>query len=348
MRIAVASWAVFVSFALSLTASEAALQFQADSTSDGLRFIVASGDFGASDDLRPFAALVVSSQARFVTFNSPGGNIYKAMELGRLIRGSGLSTIQLRASQCASACALAFLGGVRRGAEPGSIGVHQSSFDNSSALSRDEAVSGVQHGTADVIAYLVEMGIDPALLQVALSYDSADMRYLSGSEMTQYRVTTDTPSETSPPVASTSPDVGTPAPGPTNDDAKARVEQEVLSFVKTVVLAHARSQPEALPTLLDSYADYVQYYGKRTAWLDVLHDKESYFRRWPQRSYQLRDDTVSVLCRVFACEVTGEYDWAVQSLSRNKRASGTASFHYVIDVSHGLRIIDESSQVLSR
>lgn len=348
MRIALAWWVVFVSFVSSLTASEAALQFQAKSTSDGLRFIVVSGDFEAADDLRPFEALVISSRARLVTFSSPGGNAYKAIELGRVMRRSGLSTMQLRDLECASACALAFLGGVTRGAEPGSIGVHQSSFDASFGLSTEEAVSGIQRGTADVIAYLIEMGVDPALLEVALSYDSKDMRYLSGSEITRYRVTTDAPSAASSSLASTPPNADEPVSEPTKDDAKAPVEQEVLGFIKTVVLAHSRSQPEALPTLLDSYADYVQYYGKRTAWLEVLHDKESYFRRWPQRTYQLRDETVSVLCRDVACEVSGEYDWAVQSPSRNKKASGRASFHYVVDVSRGLRIVDESSEILSR
>jgi hypothetical protein len=35
-----------------------------------------------------------------------------------------------------------------------------------------------------------EMGVDPGLLQLTLKYDSNDIRYLSSSEMTQFRVTT--------------------------------------------------------------------------------------------------------------------------------------------------------------
>ena len=164
--------------------------------------------------------------------------------------------------------------------------------------------------------------------------------------MAHYRVTTAAPLEESASIESASPDVSSsPANAPTTDDAKSRMGQEALSFVKTVMFAHTRSQPEALPTLLGSYADYVQYYGKRTRWLDVLQDKEDYFRRWPERTYRLRDETVSVLCRVFVCEVSGEYDWAVQSLPRNKKDSGTASFHYVVDFTRGLRIVDESSEV---
>ncbi len=37
---------------------------------------------------------------------------------------------------------------------------------------------------------MTEMGIDPSLLQLSLRYEKDDMRYLSKSEMQQYRVTT--------------------------------------------------------------------------------------------------------------------------------------------------------------
>ncbi len=46
-------------------------------------------------------------------------------------------------------------------------------------------------------AYISEMGADPALVQLALQYDSGDMRYLSLSEMAQFRVTTDSSSSAS-------------------------------------------------------------------------------------------------------------------------------------------------------
>ena len=49
-------------------------------------------------------------------------------------------------------------------AAPGAIGVHKSSFGDYQAFNAAEAVSAVQQTTAYVIAYMVEMGIDPALL----------------------------------------------------------------------------------------------------------------------------------------------------------------------------------------
>ncbi|MBD8555583.1 hypothetical protein IFT84_13810 [Rhizobium sp. CFBP 8762] len=154
--------------------------------------IVASGVFEPNESYTDFLSLVrgLGDKSGFVVFNSPGGNPSKAIELGRLIRSLGLATYQIREMQCVSACALAFMGGISRGAETGSIGVHKSSFSDTTALSVDDAVSYIQHQTAETMMYLTEMGVDPALLQLSLQYERDDMRYLSKSEMVQYRVTT--------------------------------------------------------------------------------------------------------------------------------------------------------------
>ncbi|MBY5705710.1 hypothetical protein HFO38_23840 [Rhizobium leguminosarum] len=160
------------------------------STDTGSRFIVVIGSFDHEDDLSKFEDLVAREHPTAVGFNSPGGNVMKALELGRLIRSAGLSTLHVRQSECASACSLAFMGGVHRFAEPGSIGVHKSSFSDSEGVSVADAVSEIQRLTAEIIGYMTEMGVDPGLLQLAFSYNSDDIRYLSGSEMSRYKLTT--------------------------------------------------------------------------------------------------------------------------------------------------------------
>ncbi|UGX86172.1 SH3 domain-containing protein [Phyllobacterium meliloti] len=180
----------------SVTLAHAALIYEPQTTSGGIRYILVSGEFDYSDDLGAFNTLVRSHNPSVVTFNSVGGNLFKAMELGRLIRTHHLNTLQIRGMECASACSLAFIGGVSRLAAPGSIGVHKSSFSTSDGMSVDDAVSQVQQITADVITYMIEMGIDPGLLQLSLKYDSNDIRYLSGSEMAQFKVVTAAQSET--------------------------------------------------------------------------------------------------------------------------------------------------------
>ncbi|RWP51361.1 hypothetical protein [Mesorhizobium sp.] len=195
----------FASVLLGATAARAGLQFQAGQADAGPRYIFVSGDFAFQDDLSGFEALARSNASVAVTFQSPGGNIQKAMELGRIIRRLGLNTVQFRALECASACSLAFLGGIVRYAEPGAIGVHKSSFSGDIAISTKDAVSVVQQVTAEIITYMVEMGVDPALLQLSLQYDDDDVRYLSKSEMTKYKVITLDFEAIQPPVASQSP-----------------------------------------------------------------------------------------------------------------------------------------------
>lgn len=181
-----------LAFGLVLVASNAAarLSYDVHPTDAGNNYIVVTGKFEADDDLSVFRNRVLSNRAVSVSFDSGGGNVYKAMEFGRLIRSLGLNTVATRELVCASACSLSFLGGVSRVAEPGSIGVHKSSFDDTRGMNVEDAVAAIQLQTADVISYMNEMGADPSLLQLALKYDSNDLRYLSSSEMTQFRVTT--------------------------------------------------------------------------------------------------------------------------------------------------------------
>ena len=62
-----------------------------------------------------------------IYFDSPGGDLFAGLELGRTVRRSKLVAIVMQDSQCQSACALAFLGGVSRQfyAKPDQIGFHR-------------------------------------------------------------------------------------------------------------------------------------------------------------------------------------------------------------------------------
>ncbi|MBY5840487.1 SH3 domain-containing protein [Rhizobium leguminosarum] len=205
--------------------AEARLGYTVHRTGNGPAFVIVSGAFEYSDDLLAFRDVVAQDRPLVVSFDSPGGNVAKAMEFGRLVRSFGLSTLQVRAAECASACSLAFLGGIHRFAQPGSIGVHKSSFSDTEGMPVNDAVSAVQQVTAEVIGYMSEMGVDPGMLQLSLSYDSDDIRYLSGSEMTKYKVTT----PTLPPLLSTEvePDASRDARTPDGVQAKAEPSLQV-------------------------------------------------------------------------------------------------------------------------
>jgi hypothetical protein len=182
--------ALWVILVLSSGRAAADLHYEERTTSDGVSILVVSGVFELGDDLRDFDRAVARIRPVAVVFDSPGGQPQKAMELGRLIRALGLATFQPYGPQCVSACALAFVGGVERFADPGSIGVHKTYFDEGAPLDAAGAVAAIQELTAETLEYLGEMGVDPALLALSMRYDRNDMRYLSGSEMAELGVTT--------------------------------------------------------------------------------------------------------------------------------------------------------------
>ena len=166
----------------------AKMSFQRETTDSGTRYIVIAGAFEPDDTAAGLKKEVEAFKPELVLFNSPGGNVASAMEYGRMIRQLGLSTLQVKDHECASACSLAFLGGVERYAEPGSIGVHRASFTDE--VESKEAVAAIQELTAEVIGYLTEMEVDPTLLQISLTVDNADIRYLTAAEMLDLGVTT--------------------------------------------------------------------------------------------------------------------------------------------------------------
>ncbi len=205
MRILTVVWLAIAAVVLAGTGpSSAKLRFVAQDLEDQT-FILVEGEFSHNDDLREFSRLVESHDPAFVTFDSAGGNVMKALELGRLIRAAGLATLQIRRLDCASACAFAFLGGVERSATPGSIGVHKMSLSGAPAaqIDGDTLARSIQEMTRILMAYMREMGTDPALIELALSYDSNDIGYLSGAEMERYRVVTTAPPTQSPQRATT-------------------------------------------------------------------------------------------------------------------------------------------------
>ncbi|MBO0128989.1 hypothetical protein [Agrobacterium sp. OT33] len=307
--------------------------------------LLLKGEFTTSDNPDQLTREVAASGAKLITFNSNGGNVATAMAYGRMIRSLGLSTLQLRSAECASACALAFVGGVNRQAEPGAIGVHQSSFSPESSLEGHIAVAAVQALTAQIMTYLVEMDVDPKLLQLSLSVPSDDMRYLTASEMQNYKVTwgsladlTESAStaKVAPKAAPEAP-LATEAPPPTT-------EEKASSFVTAYYDAWSRRNVEALAFMEKAYADTVDFYGKTTPKVSVIDEKRNFANRWPVRAYSVKAGSMKVTCAE-TCKVDGIVDWYTKRDVGNRISSGSAEFSLVWDQRAGV-ILSETSKVI--
>ncbi|MGO7153188.1 hypothetical protein [Rhizobium leguminosarum] len=329
--------------------SYAAITYERMTLPGDMRALVVSGEFEISDDPVAFAGEVAQLKPAFITFRSVGGNVTSAMKIGRMIRALGISTLQIRSAECASACALAFVGGVRRSAEAGSIGVHQASFSDDTALDSKTAVTAVQAMTGEIIGYLTEMGVSPQLLQLSLSVESSDMRYLTSSEMANWGVTTpgavggtdvaSTPSSTPAQVPTTSPSEDANPTSKSDDPSQA-----ALAFVSRYHDAWSLPNSQAMAFMRQAYADSVDFYGKQVSITDVLTDKETFAERWPDRAYNIRHGSETVSC-IVTCRVTGTVEWFSRSVRRGKTSSGIADFEVVWDPA-SKKILAESSKVL--
>lgn len=110
-----AYWFVLVSLMGWSSGSLQALDFRRhpDADSNKLNAILATGEVraGDADRLLNYLRTLPKKQNTAIYLSSPGGNLYEGMRLGRLFRRERIKTVIEGGEMCASACALAFLGG---------------------------------------------------------------------------------------------------------------------------------------------------------------------------------------------------------------------------------------------
>ncbi|WP_282024771.1 hypothetical protein [Limimaricola cinnabarinus] len=121
--------------------------------------------------------------------DSPGGSVADALAIGRMLRDLGIETRIAAGAVCLSACPYILAGGAtRRVAEGAWVGVHQHYFDQNAALPAIFAIEDIQRGQGEVMGYLIEMGIDPALMRHALVTPPNEIYLLLPEELARYRL----------------------------------------------------------------------------------------------------------------------------------------------------------------
>lgn len=122
-----------------------------------------------------------------VTFHSPGGNLLAGIVFGKIIRRLKIDTHVGEASNCASACALAFLGGwSRKVTHDGKIGNHQISH----SVSDTGSIETTQELLAAIAEYHGEMNVSPLALTTAISKRKDQMYWYSPTERAEWGIVT--------------------------------------------------------------------------------------------------------------------------------------------------------------
>ena len=148
---------------------------------------------GISDgDAERLSALITQADPRPDTLilQSPGGSVADALALGRVIRREGIATQMLSGEFCYSACPYVLAAGATRDIHAdASVGVHQHYFGENTFLPAGFAVEDIQRGQAEVMAYLNDMGIDPLVMQHAMSTPPDEIYVLLPAELEAYGFT---------------------------------------------------------------------------------------------------------------------------------------------------------------
>jgi hypothetical protein len=142
------------------------------------------------------------------------------------------------------------------------------------------------------------------------------------------------------------------AVSPGEDAAQTPVDslnERAASFVSARVTSWSSANGVNLAGHANAYADEVVYNGSRKSKQAIVREKRRMLELWPERSYEVRPDSVTVRCLASVCKVGGLVDWQTRNIARAMSFSGTSRFEFEVAFARGsFRILSESSTELKR
>lgn len=286
--------AAYIAIHIGTISTAMALDFDAMLSNTGATFVLDGViEPGDADRFRAYYEETADGYRFSVTLNSPGGSMAEGIRLGQLFRELGIHTYVVRypkrpaymgqfdyafidavpGAQCASACALAFLGGVERGVPPGgALGFHQFYGGNPQLSSADTMVS-TQTTSAIVASYLREMGASPELFERMSITPPHQLFIPTSEELNALGITTSRVFRGFRLMPKDG-DVVATATNPRNLTALERVF-EVETFCwrgRPMVNLYAKSAAEGLPPQMAN-PDTTHFKG---FWVETLHGNKSF------------------------------------------------------------------------
>ena len=142
-----------------------------------LKFIYVTGDI-VSGDANEFLRVALQADKAIVILESPGGDAREGLLLGRIIRKSHYSTAVIGKSQCYSACALMWIGGVRKFLSKDAVVGFHSVYSKAGISSWGNAQFGAFYGSLGLsdraIEYLTSAppeGFNPVTVENGVQLD---------------------------------------------------------------------------------------------------------------------------------------------------------------------------------
>jgi hypothetical protein len=244
------------------------------------------------------------------------------------------STVVLDGDACASACALAWLGGTRRYmGQDARIGFHAAR----------EAQSGAVSGIANALvgAYLNKIGLPTQAVMYITAAKPDTIIWLNQSDAEVFGIAVE--------FLASRPARDRPSSGNAENRQLSPMETSAIEFVEKHV--NAETMATSSEMVRDHYADIVFYYGKNLQKSAVLSEFQTFIERWPDRSYRLRPGSAQVQCFVSSavCNVTAIIDWIAENRERGKRSQGSSTWSLsVVRQNRQFAITSINGEVLQR
>jgi hypothetical protein len=127
------------------------------------------------------------------------------------------------------------------------------------------------------------------------------------------------------------------------------LRERAATFVAARVTSWSSARGVNLASHANAYADEVVYNGSRKSKQAIVREKRRMLELWPERSYAVRPDSLTVHCVASVCKVDGLVDWQTRNVVRAMSVSGTSRFEFEVAFARGsFRILSESSTELRR
>jgi hypothetical protein len=301
--------------------------------------VMVDGDLELTD-IEAFRSKVAPLSRATVAFRSDGGSLLAGIRIGMLIRVKNFTTMVPDAAQCASACAVAWLGGARRYLGAGSkVGFH------AAYVQRGGGTAESGPGNAVLGAYLDQIGLPEDAIVYITQASPNSMKWLNMDEAAQHGIDVELlPAPNAAPTSDQNATASIASPEPPQSSLSGRATSLVLA------LAARWSEPNAemLGTLDELYVDKVFYHGKVTPRQAVVLEKRRFAERWPQRSYKVRPHSITASCNAASemCRVQGVMERELANPATNAKSRDVATFDFSIARSgEALKIAAETSSV---
>jgi len=302
--------------------------------------VLLEGKLELADD-EAFAKLVDGLDHAIVVLNSPGGNLVAGLAIGRLVRLRAFATAVPDDAMCASACALAWLGGTTRYlGSRSALGFHAASVMHG----RQAVETGV--GNALIGSYLARLGLSERAVVYITAAKPSDIQWLHPDDAKAVGIEF----AMLPTGRGQGHERPEPAAGEAEPTAPQTAEAAAARYADLFFAHWSESNAAALRFYARIYAPSVNYRGTAIPREQIMDEKRRYVERWPTRVYLVRPGSVRAECDARLCTVTGDVAWDCRSAERRAETTGLATFTIQLSIPKqgNVQVAGEWGEVIAR